>query len=620
MNKSLSFKLNITILVSLIISLIIYYLKIFPALENSIIIVVGIASTIPVVISALFALKNKKVSVDLLASIALFVSLINREWASVVFINLMITSARIFGDYTESRADSAIKSLLKLRPEIVKIKTKDSIIEVPLAKVKLGDLVVIEAGDLVPIDGRIVEGTGTLDQSSLTGESLPINVVKGDQVLSSTVNVSGSIIVRTEKVGKDTTLEKIVLLIQNAQSSKSAILGSADRFATIYVIVALFGSITLFIFTRNLTLILSVLLVACADDIAIAIPMAFWASIAKAAKKGIVIKGANFVEALASVTTAIMDKTGTLTRGVVTTQHIIPFGTITKNHALTLLSSAESVSEHPIAKAITRQAKSLGLKVKTPEKFKEYSSKGIIAFHQQTKITVGNLKFIKAEKVAITTDQITIAQNYEAEGYDVIFMGLDNKLAALVTLADQVRPDAKPTLAKLKALGVTNFIMLTGDNEKVAKRVAQEVGISSFHANLLPQDKLKFVKSYTGTKNKVIMIGDGVNDAAALKAADIGIAMGIGTDVAIEAADITLINKDLKSVASAIELSKKTMRTIKMNLFWAFGYNIILIPVAMGILYPSFHILLNPIFASVAMATSSVSVVSNSLFLKRSKI
>ena|SRR5258708_2365505 len=267
MSKSLQMKMNIAILLALILSLVSYYLKLFPNLENLIIIAVGVIATVPVIISAIGALKNKKISVDLLASIALLVSILHQEWASVAFINLMITSARIFGDYTEGKADDAIESLLKLRPEIVKIKTDNGISQVPVENVKIGDLVIVETGDRIPIDGKILEGTGSLDESSLTGESIPVTKTKGQQVLSSTLNLTGSLIIKTEKVGKDTTFEKIVSLIQSAQGGKLGIQTSADKFASIYIAITLIGSVLLFIFTQNLTLILSVLLVACADDI-----------------------------------------------------------------------------------------------------------------------------------------------------------------------------------------------------------------------------------------------------------------------------------------------------------------------------------------------------------------
>jgi len=558
-------KLNISILVALILSLISYYLKLFPNFQNLIIIIVGIIATIPVLISAISALKNKKVTVDLLASIALFASILHREWASVAFINLMITSARIFGDYTEGKADSAIKTLLKLRPEIVNVKTKDGISQIPIEDVKIGDLVVIETGDRIPVDGRIIEGSGSIDQSSLTGESLPVTKVKGQEVFSSTLNSTGSFIIETGKVGKDTTFEKILSLIQSAQSGKMGIQTSVDKFSTIYIIVTLIGSMAVFFVTHNLNLILAILLVACADDIAVAIPMAFWGAIAKAAKLGIIIKGASFIEGLPKIKILIVDKTGTLTRGIIKTEKIITFG-IKSHEALTLIASAESISEHPIAKAITLHAKNDGLSVNIPEKFKEYAGKGIVAYLKGKKVVAGNLKFIKEQKIEYEKSQLVTAENFERDGFDVVFLGVKGRLVAFLTLADQIRPEVRTSIEKLKRLGVKKVIMLTGDNEAVAARVAGSVGITTFHANLLPEDKLKYVKSYLGKDGLVAYVGDGVNDAASLKLADIGIAMGaIGSDAAIESADIALMQDDFSKVVSAMKLGNYVHNIAKEN-------------------------------------------------------
>ncbi len=534
--------------------------------ENTLIIIVGACATIPVVISAIKAIKNKKVTVDLLASIALFVSLLHREWASVVFINLMITSARIFGDYTEGKAHDAIKSLLKLRPEKVKIKKESGIVEEPIENVNVGDLVVVESGDRVPIDGIIIEGDASIDQSSLTGESIPITKSKGHKVLSSTLCLSGSLIVKTEKVGKDTTFEKIVALVESAQAGKLGIQTVADKFATIYILITLFGSVAIFLLTSNLSIVLSVLLVACADDIAVAIPMAFWSAIAKAAKNGIIIKGGSFIEGLARVKTIIVDKTGTLTKGMIKTEKIITFGNLKSHEALSIFASVESVSEHPIAKAITQHAKNDGVPIKTPQNFKEVAGKGIVATYKGSRIVVGSERFLTEEKIEISAEQLEQIQAYQKEGFNVVLLGIKGRLAAFLTLADQIRPDAKSTIAKLKTLGITNIIMLTGDNENVASRVAREVGITTFHANLLPEDKLKYVKTYLEKRGKLAMVGDGVNDAASLALADIGIAMGaIGSDAAIEAADIALMQDNFSKVAEAVKLGRYTTNISKQN-------------------------------------------------------
>jgi Zn2+/Cd2+-exporting ATPase len=568
MAKSSEMKLNILILFSLIFSLAAYYFKFLHSYETPLLIAVGLISTIPVIISAINSLKNKKVSVDLLASIALFVSLINHEWASVAFINLMITSARIFGDYTEGKADNAIKGLLKLRPENVKVRNGKEVVVTPIDNVKVGDIILVETGDRIPVDGIIMEGDGSIDQSSLTGESLPITKTVGQKVFSSTLNLSGSFVMKAEKVGSDTTFEKIIALIQSAQEEKMGIQGLADKFATIYIVVTLSASIILFAITKNLNLILSVLLVACADDIAVAIPMAFWGAIAKAGKQGIIIKGASYLEGLSEVKTVIMDKTGTITKGVIKTEKVICFNNFKSHEALTLIASVESVSEHPIAKAIVNHANQDGLKIKTPEKFEEVAGFGISATIGSKKVSAGNLKFMKRQNIEIKVSELKAAEENQKAGYSVIFLGVNKRLAAILTLADQIRPGARVMILNLKSLGIENVIMLTGDNELVASRVAKEVGIDEFHAGLLPEDKLNFIKNYEKKGGKVAMIGDGVNDAASLKLADIGIAMGaIGSDAAIESADIALMQDDLSKVITAIKLSYYTKKVAKENFF-----------------------------------------------------
>lgn len=565
-SANVQMKINIFLLITLLASLLFYYLKLFSSYETDVLIFVDILATVPVVISALRALVQRKVTVDLLASIALFASIIHSEWASVAFINLMITSARIFGDYTQGRADNAIKSLLKLRPEIVKIKTKNGIESVPIEKVNINDLVVIETGDRIPVDGKIVEGSGSLDQSSLTGESMPVTKVKGQMVLSSTLNLTGSFILKTEKVGKDTTFEKIVALIQDAQSGKMGIQTSADKFATIYITVTLIGSVILFAISQNLNLLLSVLLVACADDIAVAIPMAFWGAIAKAAKQGIIIKGGSFVEGLPKVKTLFVDKTGTLTKGIVRTEKIITFNDMPGHEALSLIASVESVSEHPIARAITAHATNDGVKIHTPQKFREHAGKGVVAEIKGAKVVAGNLNFIKEEGVKVEEKEMKMARDLQMQGYGVVYLGVKGKLAAILTLADQIRFDAKNSLNKLRAMGIKKVIMLTGDNELVAARVAKEVGVDSFHAGLMPGEKLKYVKDELGKDGLVAYVGDGVNDAASLKLADIGIAMGaIGSDAAIESADIALMQDDLGKVVTAMKIGQKVSNIAKEN-------------------------------------------------------
>ncbi|MDR3559483.1 MAG: HAD-IC family P-type ATPase, partial [Candidatus Pacebacteria bacterium] len=377
MKKTKFFDFDRFLFAALVLVLAGYYGKIIPPFwDDSLLAFFASIGTLPVLLSAARSVRQKKINVDLLAAVALIVSILNLQWASAVFINLMLTSARILADYTDQKSRRAIKSLLKLRPERVKIKKDGTISKVSVSKIKKGDLVVIEMGDRIPVDGTVISGEALLDQSSLTGESLPIEKAKGDKVLSSTLNVSGSLIISAEKVGKDTTFEKIIHLVEQSQQDKKGIVTLADKFASIYIIASFIGALVIYFVSGSLTLVLSVLLVTCADDIAVAIPMAFSAAIGTAARQGIIIKGGTYLEGLAKVKTLLLDKTGTITKGRLRVAKIIPLTDLDKDEILRLAAMAEFFSEHPIAKSIIRAAEEKKLSFEKPEDFSEVSGKG----------------------------------------------------------------------------------------------------------------------------------------------------------------------------------------------------------------------------------------------------
>jgi Cd2+/Zn2+-exporting ATPase len=559
------------LLIALAIVLSLHYAKLAsPRIDDFFLTFFASIATLPVLFSAFRSLKNKKISVDLLASIALIVSLLNKEWASAVFINLMLTSARIFAAYTENRSKKAIKSLLKLRPEKVKVKRGKEIIEESVSKIKKDDLIVIELGDRVPVDGIIVEGQASIDQSSLTGESMPIDRKVGEEVFSSTLNVSGSLVIRAEKIGKDTTFEKIVKLVEQSQNDKAGIKTVADKFTSWYIVVTIIGTIIMYIFSHNLSLILAVLLVTCADDIAVAIPMAFSAAIGSAAKRGIIIKGGEYLEGLTKVKTLLMDKTGTITKGKLRIEKVMALGDFSEKDVLKLAAIADCFSEHPVAKAIIRYAEKHKIKFENPTQFKEFSGKGSTAQYRGNEIVCGRKVFLKEIGVAITKEQEDIIKAAEKNAGAILLVGYGKDLIGYIELADEVRSDSKEAISALRALGIKNFVMLTGDNEITAKKVADEVGIDIFHANLLPQDKIKYVKKYINNESKVAMIGDGVNDAASLALSDVGIAMGvIGSDTAIEAADIALMKDDISKVPEVVGLGKLVAKISRQDfLIW----------------------------------------------------
>ncbi len=557
--------------------------------SNTLLIVFGIAGVAPVLISAVKSLLNKKINVDLLASIALIVSILHHEWVSVAFINLMITSARIFALYTENRARHAIASLLKLRPTTVKIKQQNSIIEIAIDQVKSGMEVIIQSGERIPVDGQIITGYGEVDCSSLTGESLPLHKAVGDQVLSSTLNLAGSFIVRADKVGANTQFAKIIQLMEEAQSQKTPVTTTIDRFTTWYILATFFVTTLLYLATRNLNLVLSLLLVTCADDIAVAIPLTYWGAIARAATKGIIIKGSSYLEGLGQITTLLVDKTGTLTRGQIKVSHITPIAKTSHDDIVKIAASIESVSSHPLAKAIVRYAESQHLSVHPPSSFNEVPGFGLTATLNKNKIVAGKIEFIKQNKIPITSEVLTQINLIESEGHNIVIIAKNRQVIGLIGLGDEIKPGVKMTITKLRNLGVSQVVMLTGDNLQVATTVAAQTGITQFHADLLPGSKLDYVKKYLNPLSKVGFVGDGVNDSASIGLADIGFAMGaIGSDSAIEAADIALMDDKFIKIYDAIKLSRFTLKIARQDfIIWGTVNLLGLFLVFTGVLNPA---------------------------------
>jgi Cu+-exporting ATPase len=431
---------------------------------------------------------------------------------------------------------------------------------------------------------------------------------------------------KATKVGSDTMLSQIIRLVEEAQGSKAPIQRMADRVSEIFVPAVLIVSVLTFIgwvaltgnYINGLVSMISVLVIACPCAMGLATPTAIMVGTGKGAEHGILIKDAESLEIANKINTVVFDKTGTLTKGKPEVTDIVPLNKTEKDELVKLAASIEKGSEHSLAEAIVTYAQEHKLVLHPVIKFQAIAGHGVEGVIGSKKVFFGNMRLMDREKIDYK-DVTEKTSQLESEGKTVMMLAVDGKLAGLVAVADTIKDTAKEGVAALKKKGI-EVVMITGDNQRTANAIAKKLGIDRVLAEVLPDQKEAEVKKLQAEGKKVAMVGDGINDAPALATADVGIAMGTGTDVAIEAADITLINKDLRSVASAIELSKKTMKTIKMNLFWAFGYNVILIPVAMGVLYPIWGILLNPIFASVAMATSSVSVVSNSLLLKRVRI
>ncbi|MCX6759896.1 MAG: cation-translocating P-type ATPase, partial [Candidatus Nealsonbacteria bacterium] len=548
--------LNLNFLLCLVLafSLISYWLRIYPFRNEGLIIFISIIATFTVFIGAVRSLKYKKLSIDLLAAIALVFALIEGEWVSALFINLMIASARTFINFVKIRSHSALSGLMKLKPEKVKIRHDGGFKEVPIASVKKGDSVIIDLGEMIPVDGMIIEGDALIDQSSLTGESMPVSKKKGEKVLSFTTIVSGSLVIKAEKVGEDTNFEKIIKLVEQAQVGKAPINAFVDKFANWYIVCTLLGAAVVYILFKDINLILALLLVSCADDIAVATPLALMTSIVHSARHGAIIKGGDFLEGLTKLKVVIFDKTGTLTKGKLKIESIFPLGENSKEDVLKTAAMASIFSTHPIAKTIVEHAKKENIKFKDPEQFEEYGGKGMTAVYRNKKIIVGKMSFLNDLGVHIDEKQTLAVNSEEAKGCNVTLVGYGDELIGYLALFDELRPKIKQTMDDFRKLGVEKIVMLTGDNEKIAEKVADIIGIDDFHANLLPKDKLKYLKKYLNSKYKVAMVGDGVNDAPVLAMSDIGIAMGaIGSDAAIEAADVAMMKDDLSQIPEIIK-------------------------------------------------------------------
>lgn len=541
---------------------------------------------------------------------------------SAATILTLITLGKYLETRSKGKTSEAIAKLMDLAPKTATVIRDGLEVEIPVEDVAIGDIVVVRPGQSIPVDGVITEGNSSVDQSALTGESIPVEKNPGDKVIAATINKSGYFRFEAQKVGDDTTLAQIIQLVEEAGNSKAPIARLADKisgvFVPIVIGIALLSTIIWLLlghpFEFALSIGIAVLVISCPCALGLATPVAIMVGTGKGAENGILIKSAEALETAHNIKTVVLDKTGTITAGKPVVTDIIPSKGSSPNYLLQVAATLEKPSEHPLADAIVEKANQIGLSFLETSDFKAISGRGISAQIGGKECLAGNLAFMEENSIStreLTAQSDTLANN----GKTPLYFAEDGKLIGLIAVADVVKPTSRNAIHELEQMGI-EVVMLTGDNRKTAETIQRQLGISRIVAEVLPQDKEREVRAIQESGKVVAMVGDGINDAPALVRADVGIAIGAGTDVAIESADIVLMKSDLMDVVTAIQLSKAVIRNIKMNLFWAFFYNSIGIPLAAGVFYSILNWKLNPMFAAAAMSLSSVCVVTNALRLK----
>jgi Cu+-exporting ATPase len=523
---------------------------------------------------------------------------------------------------SKGKTSEAIKKLMNLAPKTAIVVQGDTEIEVPIEEVEVGDLIIVKPGMKIPVDGEVVEGNTSVDESMLTGESIPVEKRIGDSIIGGSMNKQGAIKFKATKVGSDTALAQIIQLVEEAQGSKAPIAKMADIVSS-YFVPTVFGIAVLSSLAWHisgatpvfsLTIFIAVMVIACPCALGLATPTAIMVGTGKGAEYGVLIKGGEALEGAHKIQTVVFDKTGTITEGRPEITDIITTGEINEEKLIQIAASAEKGSEHPLGEAIVRGAEKEKIEILKVDDFEAIPGHGIEVALENKNILLGNRKLMKDRNINLSSLE-EVSNRLATEGKTPMYIAVDDQLAGIIAVADVVKKSSREAVEKLHEMGI-EVAMITGDNKRTAEAIAKQVGIDRVLAEVLPQDKAENIKKLQGEGKVVAMVGDGINDAPALASSDIGIAIGSGTDVAIESADIVLMKSDLLDVVTAIKLSKSTIRNIKQNLFWAFFYNSLGIPLAAGVFYAFGGPLLNPMFAGAAMSLSSVSVVSNALRLK----
>jgi Cu+-exporting ATPase len=556
----------------------------------------------------------------------------------------LILLGRLLEARAKGQTSEAIRRLIGLQPNTARVIRNGEELDVPVDSVVPGDVILVRPGERIPVDGEVIEGYSSVDESMLTGESMPVDKQPGQLVYGATINKTGSFRFRATRVGQDTVLGQIIRLVEEAQGSKAPIQQLADRVAAYFVPAVMAVALSAFVFwlllgpapalTYAVLVLVAVLIIACPCALGLATPTAIIVGTGKGAEQGVLIRSAEALEIAHKVNTVVLDKTGTLTTGHPVVTDLVLANQSSENELLRLAASAERGSEHPLGEAIVREAQTRGLDLEPVSDFNAIPGQGVQARVNGYSVLLGNLALMRASSIELNGLNET-ARRLAQEGKTPMFLSANGSALGIIAVADTLRAKSVEAVSALRRMGL-EVVMLTGDNAQTAQAIARQLGVDRVEAEVLPQDKVEVVRQLQAEGKVVAMVGDGINDAPALVQADVGMAMGTGTDVAMESADITLMRSDVTAVVTALELSRQTIRTIKQNLFWAFFYNVLLIPVAAGVLYPAFQALggvptslafffgqqgfLNPVLAALAMAFSSVTVVTNSLRLKKARV
>lgn len=548
---------------------------------------------------------------------------------SAAVITVLVLLGQVLELKARSQTGHAIQALLGKAAKSARIIINGEEKEIPADQVKVGDHLRIRPGDKIPVDGKIIEGKSSVDESMVTGESIPVEKIAGDAVVGATINQTGSFIMQAEKIGSETLLSRIVHMVAEAQRSRAPIQSLADQIAGWFVPVVVFIALLTFIlwslfgpspsFAYGLINAVAVLIIACPCALGLATPMSIMVGMGRGAEAGILIRNAEALEKLEKVGTVVVDKTGTLTEGKPKITSVIAMEPDKENEVLRFAAAVEQNSEHPLAASVVQGAREKGINVLKVEDFRSLTAEGVMGKVEGHEVLVGKPCFLQEHKIAGLSQLQQKAQNLQKNAETTIFVAIDGQAAGLITVSDPIKKSTPEAIKELHRLGL-KIVMLSGDNKETAQAVAKALGIDEFHAGVAPDEKQKYIRQVKGKGGLVAMAGDGINDAPALAAADVGIAMGTGTDVAMESADVTLVKGDLTGIVKAIHLSHAMMKNIRQNLFFAFVYNALGIPVAAGILYPWTGMLLNPMIAALAMSLSSVSVIANALRLRNVKL